>query len=81
MSAAGSGQPSRSEPRELLRTGYRRYEKGRGRRAAPRPCHIDAAARAAEQAADEQQRLARLMSTPPVPRETRARHTTGGQHR
>ncbi|MEU5330898.1 zinc finger domain-containing protein [Streptomyces parvus] len=68
-------------PDEPCRTGYRRHGKGRGHRATPHPCRTDTAARAAEQDEDEQQRLARLMSTPPAPRETRARHTSGGAHR
>ncbi|MER5934113.1 hypothetical protein [Streptomyces sp. NPDC002054] len=35
----------------------------------------------ADHAEDEHDRLVRLMCTPPSPRETRARHTSGGQHR
>ncbi|MEV0438984.1 hypothetical protein AB0I84_07830 [Streptomyces spectabilis] len=67
-----------AEDEQPCRTGYRARGKGRGTRALPHPCRIDAATRAAEKAEDEQQSLARLMSTPPAPRERRARHTSGG---
>jgi hypothetical protein len=52
--------------------------------AEPHPVRIRAALadRAnVEQSAAEQDRLARLMSTPPQPRNTRARHTSGGSRR
>ncbi|MFD9863489.1 zinc finger domain-containing protein [Streptomyces alboflavus] len=85
--AATDGQPDPyadkctwcgAEPEKPCRTGYRPRGKGRGIRVTPHPCRIDAATRAAERVEDEQQSLARLMSTPPAPRECRARHTSGG---
>ncbi|WKK26549.1 hypothetical protein QZH56_13710 [Streptomyces olivoreticuli] len=64
---------------EPCRTGYRLHDKGRGHRATPHPSRIDTARHAAEQSEDEHNRLSRLMSTPPTPRTTRARHTAGGR--
>ncbi|MEV5567581.1 hypothetical protein AB0L54_32705 [Streptomyces sp. NPDC052196] len=69
-----------AEPEQPCMTGFRRHGKGRAPKPTPHPCRVDTASRAAGQAEDEHNRLARLMSTPPAPRETRARHTTGGQH-
>lgn len=69
-----------AEPDQPCRTGYRRQGKGRGTRSTPHPCRIEAAL-AAERDEDEHDRLARLMSTPPAPREVRARHTAGGLRR
>ncbi|GGY65509.1 zinc finger domain-containing protein [Streptomyces xanthochromogenes] len=84
--AVAAGQPDAyahtctwcgAAPEEPCRTGYRRNGKGQAQRSTPHPCRTDTAVRAE----DEHDRLAHLMSTLPAPRESRARHTTGGQHR
>lgn len=69
-----------AEPDQPCRTGYRRRGKGRNTRSTPHPCRIETAL-AAEQDESEHDRLARLMATPPAPREVRARHTAGGLRR
>ncbi|MFD8546814.1 hypothetical protein [Streptomyces sp. NPDC059649] len=71
----------RAEIGKRCRSGYRRHREISG----VHPSRIEAVVAQLgtqdERDEAEQVRLARLMCQPPAPRESRARHTTGGQHR
>lgn len=71
----------RADAGTRCRSGYRRHREISG----VHPSRIEAVVAQLgdqdEQAEAEQVRLARLMCQPPAPRERRARHMTGGQHR
>ncbi|QKW51699.1 hypothetical protein [Streptomyces buecherae] len=75
-----------ARPDQPCQSGYRRADKGRRALAGVHPSRVEALVAQlgptdGEQAEAERARLARLMCQPPAPRETRARHTTGGNHR
>ncbi|MFE2033059.1 hypothetical protein ACFXBB_07305 [Streptomyces scopuliridis] len=75
-----------AQPDQPCQSGYRRNGKGRRALSGVHPSRIEALIAQLdptdeEQDEAEQVRLARLMCQPPAPRETRARHTSGGNRR
>ncbi|WP_370420371.1 hypothetical protein AB8O64_19850 [Streptomyces sp. QH1-20] len=72
----------RADVKQACRGGYRPRGKGRRALSGVHPSRLEALiaqpGRTPEEQEEAQIRLARLMCQPPAPRETRARHTTGG---